>query len=129
MKTSYGVHSKFDIEQHKKTFVRYLEVIIDTDGTVMYAVPSHQEKLISMACDKLNVTREELLQLCPTKYYGDFLTWLCQITKAVVVWTDMYFCISSTKEQKCSLRKLKLNGIYEGPLIKGDNYNGKITSY
>ncbi|GAB6761703.1 hypothetical protein [Bacillus cereus] len=34
----------FDIETHKKCFVDYLEVVIDEEGTVMYATPSHQEK-------------------------------------------------------------------------------------
>lgn len=57
---SYTVYSDFDIDQHKKTFIHYLEVVIDENGKIMYAVPSHQEKIISLACEKLNVTREEL---------------------------------------------------------------------
>lgn len=118
MNNQYGVHSKFDIESHKKKFIRYLEVLIDKDGKVMYAVPSHQEKAISLACDKLHISREELMLMCPREYYGDFLTWLCQITEVVFVWTDMYFCINPTKKQISSLRTLKLKGIYEGPLIK-----------
>lgn len=44
----YGVHSDFDIQKHKETFIDYLEVIIDVNGRIMYAVPSHQEKLIAM---------------------------------------------------------------------------------
>jgi len=57
---AYDLNSDFDIEQHKKTFIHYLEVVIDGNGKIMYAVPSHQEKLITLAREKLNVTREEL---------------------------------------------------------------------
>lgn len=40
---SYTVYSEFDIEHHKKTFIHYLEVVIDGNGKIMYAVPSHQK--------------------------------------------------------------------------------------
>lgn len=73
---SYAVYSNFDAEQRKKTFIHYLEVVIDENGNIMYAVPSHQEKLISLACEKLNVTRGELNAMCPQEYYCDFTTWL-----------------------------------------------------
>ena len=38
----YDLNSKFDIEQHKKKYINYLEVIIFPDGHIEYAVPSHQ---------------------------------------------------------------------------------------
>lgn len=47
----YDLHSDFDIEQHKKIFIHYLEVVIDENGKIMYAVPSHQEKQITLACE------------------------------------------------------------------------------
>ena len=45
----YGLGSTFDIEQHKAKYKNYLEVIIDANGTIMYAVPSHQEKASELA--------------------------------------------------------------------------------
>ena len=33
------LHSPFYVETHKKTFKNYLEVMIDEDGIVHYAVP------------------------------------------------------------------------------------------
>lgn len=54
----YSIYSDFDMECHKNTFTNYLEVVIGENGKIMYAVPSHQEKLIKLACEKLNVTRE-----------------------------------------------------------------------
>lgn len=41
------LNGPFDIETHKKTFKNYLEVIILENGRIVYAVPSHQEKLIA----------------------------------------------------------------------------------
>ena len=45
---AYDIYCAFDLEQHKQTYVQYLEVVILEDGTVEYAVPSHQEKLIAL---------------------------------------------------------------------------------
>ena len=43
---AYDLHSPFDLQQHKNTFINYLEVVIRPSGLVEYAVPSHQEKLL-----------------------------------------------------------------------------------
>ena len=45
---AYDIYCAFDLEKHKQTYVQYLEVVILEDGTVEYAVPSHQEKLIAL---------------------------------------------------------------------------------
>ena len=45
---AYDIYCAFDLEKHKQTYVQYLEVVILEDGTVEYAVPSHQEKLIEI---------------------------------------------------------------------------------
>ena len=47
----YSVYSKFDVDKHKDTFDSYLEVMILEDGSIEYAVPSHQEKAIKLACE------------------------------------------------------------------------------
>lgn len=107
--------SPFDIEIHKKTFTNYLEVIIGEDGTVMYAVPSHQEKLIEMACKKLSVTREELNDLCPPEYYFDFMTWLCKISGCVALWTNYMNGIPNEKQIHCIEK-----------LIEAELYNGTV---
>ena len=57
----YDVYSDFDIHKHKQTFRDYLEVIIDADGHIMYAVPSHQEKLIAMVMEHQGWTRQQLM--------------------------------------------------------------------
>ena len=70
---AYDIYCAFDLEKHKQTYVQYLEVVILEDGTVEYAVPSHQEKLIALACQKKGVSRQELNDLCPREYYYDSL--------------------------------------------------------
>lgn len=115
---AYDLHSEFDIDQHKKTFIHYLEVVIDENGKIMYAVPSHQEKMISLSRDKLNVTREELNAMCPQEYYFDFMTWLCKISGACAVWENFVQCDKLTEWQIRALRMLKDNGLYLGEIPK-----------
>lgn len=109
------LHGAFDLETHKKTFINYLEVVISEEGTVMYAVPSHQEKLISIACEKLGVSRQELNDLCPREYYFDFLFWLCKITGCVSLWNE-YMIGTANEEQKQTVQVLMDEGLYRGTI-------------
>lgn len=109
----------FDINIHKQTFINYLEVVIDENGTVMYAVPSHQEKLIQLACKKLNVSRDELMNLCPPEYYFNFMEWLCQVSRCISVWNKFYIGTLNVK-QKEMLKKLAEESLYKGK-IEGED--------
>lgn len=122
MEERYGLHSEFDIEKHKAAFTNYLEVVIDADGKVMYAVPSHQEKLIAMACQQLASTRDELKNMCPRKYYGDFMRWLCLLTGAMPVWNDYCEYGNPSVKQIAALRKLKMAGLYRGFIPSPSSY-------
>lgn len=114
--STYDVHSKFDIEQHKKTYPYYTEVVIHPDGEIEYAVPSHQEKLISICMRNLNVTRDELNNMCPKEFHADFNQWLCNVSHRVSVWYEcsMYPSDGITIQQKGALQMLKANGCYVG---------------
>jgi len=112
----YGVYCKFDMNKHKQTFVHYLEVVIDENGKIMYAVPSHQEKIISLACEKLNVTREELNEMCPEEYYFDFMEWLSIVSGACAVWENFVMGNKFTNEQVNALKNLKSEGLYLGKI-------------
>lgn len=123
---AYDIYCAFDLEKHKQTYVQYLEVVILEDGTVEYAVPSHQEKLIALACQKKGVSRQELNDLCPREYYYDFLTWLCMQANAVAVWNNDCCCGRGiNRKQVATLRKLKMAGVYGGtiPKIWGSNFH------
>jgi len=106
----YDLHSPFNIELHKQTFINYLEVVIFPDGHIEYAIPSHQEKLIQVCQDKLGVSRYQLERMCPKEYYFDFLVWLCNMSGCVSVWNE-YLVKSDTdpltKEQEDTIELLK----------------------
>lgn len=114
--SEYNLYSEFDVEKHKETYTHYLEVVIDADGKIMYAVPSHQEKMIALACEKLNVTRDELNAMCPKEYYCDFITWLSMISGAVAVWENFTMGYKYTDAQIESLKMLKSKELYLGEM-------------
>lgn len=128
MENEYSIYCDFDIKRHKKKYVNYLEVLIEKDGRIVYAVPSHQEKAIELACQKLGVNRQELMAMCPKEYYFDFLNWLLMVSGAVAVWNDFCSAPTVTKKQIASLRRLKMAGIYKGtvPLMREEK-GEKIT--
>lgn len=110
----YDLHSPFDIQKHKETYVNYLEVVIFPDGHIEYAVPSHQEKLIAICMKELGVSRYQLERMCPKEYYFDFQVWLCNISGCVSVW-DRYIIQSDTtpltEEQEATIELLKNEGL------------------
>lgn len=105
----------FDIEIHKKAFTNYLEVIIHSDGSIHYAVPSHQEYLIRYIVKDQHITRDDLYDRVPREYYCDMLTYLCQESKCIAVWNGSYIG-DPNKAQLLTLRSLKINGLYKGSL-------------
>jgi hypothetical protein len=107
------LNSPFDIKIHKETFINYLEVIILENGTVVYAVPSHQGKLIKIACDRLQITREELNDLCPKEYYFDFMNWLCKISNCVSLWNETMIGKANEKQEE-SIEILIQEKLYRG---------------
>ena len=121
--TEYNVYSEFDLEKHKATYIDYLEIIVYQDGTVEYAVPSHQEKMIEAACQKLMVSRDELKEMCPREYYFDYLKWLSMVSGCMAVWTTQCFCAEPTKAQVATIRRMRMAGVYRGPVpaIYGEN--------
>ena len=114
--SGYNVYSKFDLQKHKAKYVNYLEVMIEKDGEIHYAIPSHQEWAIKEACRNLHVDREELYEMTPKEYYCDWLNWLLMQSGAMAVWDGYYACPNPSKEQYAALRRLKLAGVYKGPL-------------
>ena len=115
------LNSPFDLETHKKTFIAYLEVIIDSEGNVMYAVPSHQQAMIRIATEKLNVTKERLFEMYDSSWF-DTIEWLSGITGCISVWFDDYVGEPNEKQLDV-LRKFRNEGIYVGP-----TYNKYVKS-
>lgn len=129
MENGYSVYSEFDIEQRKKKYVNYLEVLVEKDGKIVYAVPSHQEKAVALACEELGVTRRELLDMCPREYYFDYMNWLLMISGAIALRNEHCIAPAATRKQVGSIRRLKMAGLYKGavPLITERN-EGEINA-
>lgn len=116
---NYDIHSDFDIEKHKQTFIDYLEVLILHDGSIVYAVPSHVAKAEQICCDKFKVSRDELIcKLCPEDMCGDYIKWLLNMISAVAVWNRTYICGDKglNIKQRAQLKRLKLHGLYKGAI-------------
>lgn len=108
------LHEPFDIETHKLCFINYLEVVILSDGTIEYAVPSHQEKLLDLARQKRHWDSiDTVWGIIPQ--YADMLDWLQNDTGAINVWTQ-FFKGTANENQTDALRKLANTGLYLGPL-------------
>lgn len=109
------LNSPFDIGVHKDTFINYLEVIIDNAGVIHYAVPSHQEWLIRYICERDNITRSDLMSMCPKEFWFCFIDWLVMIADCISVWGD--FIIGVPNEiQLSALKMLAMHGLYKGVL-------------
>lgn len=82
----YSVYSEFDIEKHKETFIHYLEVVINSDGRIEYAVPSHCEKMISIICEKECKSRDDVIK--SISIADDYPKSLCNRSGCISVWED-----------------------------------------
>lgn len=103
------LHSDFDLETHKKTFVDYLEVVIREDGTIEYAVPSHTEKLIKIICDMKQITRDELMDYCEKNdIWG--VEGLCALSHCISVWSRG-FIGTPNEQQKSTIDMLYNEGL------------------
>ena len=112
------LHSPFNIVTHKKTFVNYLEVVIDDKGEITYAVSSHMERLIEIYMERHNMTREQITNKLiydpPWEYGLDMALYLCDKLNCICVWFEGY----KGKPNQIQLNKLKtlrLSGVYHGP--------------
>ena len=79
------LHSLFDIQTHKNTFVDYLELIIRPDGTPEYATPSHMMKLAEIYGKSMDDIYEEYYQ---EQLGQDGIDYLCAKTGCIAVWNN-----------------------------------------
>ena len=107
------LNQPFSLELHKEVFGgTYLEAILFPDGHLEHAVPSHQEKLISVLQTKYGMSRDEVKYLCPKEYYFAFLDWMLLETGCVSVWTKFYIG-EPNDAQREALQKLQDAGVVQ----------------
>ena len=98
----------FDLETHKATFTNYLEVVIAPDGTIIYAVPSHQRVLERMYQATHGVAAEDAV---PRERWMDMLDWLMEETGCVCAYTAGVLGRPRTPEQEDALTTLRREGL------------------
>lgn len=106
------LHSKFDFDTHNSTFINYCEVVILEDGTIEYAVPSHEQKLIKVFCDKFNMPYDVFIQKMSRDEVNSYYFEICSyLAKCMLV--DTYGCrfaFIPNKKQDNALRELVRHG-------------------
>ena len=116
----YGVYSKFDIDKHAEHFINYLEVVIDEDGEIHYAVPSHQMFMENIL--KRNVGESAFNQMImeDKSAWTDYLSILCKYSNYVPVSNEFYYGNPNEKQlhilqqlKKTKYKKLNCT-LYQG---------------
>ena len=103
--------------QTGKRLIAVQHVPMLTDGHVVYAVPNHIEKAVALACEALHVSRPELEAMGPPEFYYNYNVWVLRQSGAIMVWNDFFIAGGElTRPQQAMLRKLKLSGLYKGPV-------------
>ena len=113
------LNSPFDITTHKETFVSYLEVIIDENGEIFYATPSHTHKLCEIYMSRFGVdnyekTKKEIVEAAWSTSL-DMCEYLCAKTGCIAVWFQGYRG-EPNQTQLNKLKTLRLSGVYAGPV-------------
>lgn len=128
MENSQILYKPFDINTHKANFINYLEIIITKDGKIVYAIPSHANKLECIYAmskgldpndyqDKFDfwqAVKSFVSKACPRERYFDYMDWLCEETGAISVWGKPNSKIIGTPNdiQKEVIELLKTEDLY-----------------
>lgn len=105
---------KVDVDEFitNHNYICYCEALIHPDGSVSYAVPSHELALVK--CTGLSLS--EVSDIIPL--YADVGSWLVGYTGCVLLWYDYCKFGRLTLEQVCSFNKLLSSGCISKHIIK-----------
>ena len=101
----------------------YCEILIDNDGSVILARPSHQEALIQYYCDKENITRDQAVESIPISYSP--LHFIVDKYNIISVWYNsiIYSYDNMNYKQKHVLDKLLYHHLISSSVL----YNQQAT--
>lgn len=83
------LHGRFYPDVHMRTFIHYFEAVMAMDGTVIYAVPSHQEvleRLYRYSHGFRKPTKDDFARWVLEGNFGDYLEFLMEETGALCLW-------------------------------------------
>lgn len=118
------------IKNHKH--INYCEAILFEDGSIDYAIPSHQEYLVAEYMKRTGMSKEEVWEEIPIT--ASPIDWLIDKTKCIIIWYDSFMRNKTiTQSQFNSLSKLKENKIINPNahdiLVEKTIYNIKIKRW
>lgn len=88
--------------------------MIDPEGVIVWALPSHQEFLIYKAMVRFGYSREVLMAACPPEFYYDFLRWLIPMSGGwIPVWKQGVMDYPVTKKQHAALKKTEAGRLFQ----------------
>jgi hypothetical protein len=110
------------MDKHAATLINYLEVVIDENGEIHYAVPSHQMFMENILKREFGEAEFKRMIMEDKEAWYDYLPWLCKHTNCVPVWNEFYYGNPNDKQlQKLQqLKETKYNG------MKLSLYQGKV---
>lgn len=113
------LHSPFDFNVHKKTFFNYLEVVILENGTIEYATPSHERKLLEVTTKKFNIDEEKLYESFEKDAMSMWYFEICSYNTKCMTITNDYakFWFKPTEAQMKTVRRLIEEGICSFDLL------------
>lgn len=131
--TTAILQSDFDFATHSKSFHNYCEVVILEDGKIEYAVPSHDQKLLSVVAKKYATTIPMLVH----KFEGEAQAWyweICSYNTRCMQVTNEYakFFFMPTQRQLAAASLLVKTGCCDSQLLEsihqGIRYYKKATA-
>ena len=83
-----------------------MEIVIDENGEIHYAVPSHQMFMENILKKRYGESEFKRMITEDKEAWYDYLPWLCKHTKCVPVWNEFY-CGKPNDKQLQKLQQLK----------------------
>ena len=113
----------FSIERHKKTFINYMEAIIDSDGVVYYAIPSHERKLMEIVLKQNpEMCMKDLENEAEKNAYLDgWAEYLMRKSGCICIYTKGY--MTPRNYQMSDAQKQKLGELIKAQLTTNKNFN------
>lgn len=84
---SYNLHSKFNIDDHKRNFNDFIDLIVLPDGSAKYAIPDPISAMQRYLLQTTGISEDALLEISPSNPESYF-NWLLNRTECVVVYKD-----------------------------------------
>ena len=99
------------------SYIDYCEVTIAPNGSVSYSVPSHQEMLINLTCNRYDLSRNELWDIVPV--YVNVMEYLIYFSGGYIpCWSCGYYASTLiSQKQKESLQALINAGLVKNVIL------------